>query len=168
MVDTVDTATRSRMMAAIRGRGTRPEQVVEALLRRQRERFQMHDARLPGKPDFVLADRRAVIRVHGCFWHMHGCEYARVPTSRRDFWQRKLTANKARDEAQLLALVAQRWRVLTVWECALRGAKRWRDDELVGLITVWLSGAADWDEVAGRPVHRPSREPRVDPDLAKL
>jgi DNA mismatch endonuclease (patch repair protein) len=150
MADTVDSATRSRMMPAIHGQWTLPERVVAGILRRLKERYHTHDARLPGRPDFVLPEHRAVIRVQGCFWHMHGCDYARTPRTRTEFWARKFAANRARDEATVIALVAARWRVLTVWECALRGSRRWSEADLELLIGDWLTCDEACDEISGR------------------
>lgn len=109
------------MMSGIRGKNTGPELVVRRLLYAAGFRFRLHVRHLPGKPDVVMAGRRVAIFVHGCFWHRHeACKFARSPASRRDFWAGKLTANVARDKRATQALQKDGWRVLTVWECAIR------------------------------------------------
>lgn len=105
-------------MFRIRGRDTKPELIVRSTLHRLGLRFRLHSAKLPGKPDIVLARWRTVVLVHGCFWHRHeACRYAYTPKSRLEFWMRKFDENKRRDVRNLEALVSCGWRVITVWEC---------------------------------------------------
>ena len=121
MMDIVDASTRSRMMAGIRGKDTRPEVLLRSALHRHGFRFRLHDRRLPGRPDLVLPRYRAAVLVHGCFWHRHeGCRYATTPSTRPEFWESKFEANVLRDREVLTMLRAAGWRVATVWECALR------------------------------------------------
>jgi len=110
-------------MASIRSKDTRPEVFVRRLLHRLGYRFRLHRADLPGKPDIVFPGRRAVIFVHGCFWHRHpdpSCKLARVPKSRADYWRPKLERNAARDASHRSALELAGWKVLEIWECQLR------------------------------------------------
>lgn len=113
------TAARSRNMAAIRGKNTKPEMLVRSWLHRNGFRFRLHRKDLPGKPDIVLQKYRTVIFVHGCFWHSHGCKNSVVPRTRREFWVEKLGVNRVRDETAQLALKKLGWRVTVVWECEL-------------------------------------------------
>ncbi len=118
MVDIVDKATRSRMMAGIGGKNTRPEMVVRKHLFAAGFRYRLHRRDLPGRPDIVLPKYQTVIFVHGCFWHRHkGCRFAAVPATNAQFWQEKLDGNVARDRRSARALRAAGWRVLRVWEC---------------------------------------------------
>src|SRR6185369_7871452 len=112
------------MMANIRGRNTNPELLVRSLIHRAGFRFKLHDTRLPGSPDLVLPSRSAVIFVHGCFWHLHGCKYTKMPGTRVEFWHPKLTRNKMRDQQTVAELVDLGWRVCIVWECATREAAK--------------------------------------------
>lgn len=108
-------------MARVKGRDTAPERRVRSLLHRMGYRFRLHVAALPGKPDIVLAKHRTVVFVHGCFWHGHtGCARSRRPSSNRAFWNRKIDANIRRDARQRRELAAEGWRVMVIWECALR------------------------------------------------
>jgi DNA mismatch endonuclease (patch repair protein) len=137
MTDIVDASTRSRMMAGIRGKDTRPEVLLRSALHRQGFRFRLHDRRLPGRPDLVLSRYRAVVLVHGCFWHRHeGCRYATTPSTRPDFWRSKFEANVRRDREVREMLRAAGWRVATVWECALR--KPSHVEETSRSLAVWL------------------------------
>jgi DNA mismatch endonuclease (patch repair protein) len=118
LTDVVSRKTRSRMMAGIKGMNTAPERLVRRYLHAAGLRFRLHDNRLPGRPDIVLARYRTVVLVHGCFWHMHpGCRYARMPASRTGFWQSKLEANVQRDRRDVAALSVLGWKVLIIWEC---------------------------------------------------
>lgn len=119
MTDVVDRATRSRMMSGIRGRDTKPEKRVRSFLHRAGLRFRLHTS-LPGKPDLVFPKHRAVVFVHGCFWHRHtGCRYATTPSSNAEFWQKKFDENVARDRRVARQLRKEGWRVFVMWECQL-------------------------------------------------
>ena len=120
MPDITDPATRSRMMSGIRGRDTRPELVVRRFLHARGFRYRLHVRDLSGTPDIVLPRYRAVVFVHGCFWHRHpGCRFAYRPKSRPEFWEAKLNANVDRDARDQERLRAAGWRVFVTWECEL-------------------------------------------------
>ncbi|MCU1302015.1 MAG: vsr [Candidatus Sulfotelmatobacter sp.] len=124
MTDVHSREQRSRNMAAIRGRDTRPEIRVRTALHRLGYRFRLHRKDLPGKPDIVLPKYRTVIFVHGCFWHSHSCRYGAVkPATRSAFWSAKRTATVERDQRKAQALSEQGWRVLTVWECETKDSE---------------------------------------------
>lgn len=137
MTDIVDQQTRSRMMAGIRGKDTKPELALRRALHARGFRFRLHSKAVHGRPDLVLPRYRAIVFVHGCFWHRHeSCRYATTPSTRQEFWQAKFTANVARDEAVHAKLLEDGWRVATVWECALR-----RSDQVsatADLLSAWL------------------------------
>ena len=138
MVDIVDRAVRSRMMARIGGKDTKPEMVLRRALHARGLRYRLHDRMLPGTPDLVFRRFGAVCFVHGCFWHRHQeCPYATVPATRPDFWKAKFKGNVKRDRRTREELLDSGWRVAIVWECALRAdlAKR----TSLGL-DVWLHG----------------------------
>ena len=114
---------RSAVMRQVKGRDTRPELAVRRLIWRLGGRYRLNRADLPGKPDIVLAGRRLVVFVHGCFWHGHDCARgARVPKANRDYWVAKIGRNRMRDAAARERLTALGWRVETVWESELRDA----------------------------------------------
>ena len=139
MADIVDSQTRSRMMSGIRGKDTRPELALRRALHALGFRYRLHARGVAGRPDLVLPKYRAIIFVHGCFWHRHeNCRLATTPATRPEFWADKFAANIARDRAVQEALIAEGWRVATVWECALR--KPGRVDAAVALLTTWLCG----------------------------
>lgn len=118
MADVLTPKQRSFNMSRIRGKDTKPEIIVRRLVHRLGYRFRLHQRKLPGCPDIVLARHRKVIFVHGCFWHMHNCRYGKVePATRRKFWRDKLEANKERDRKNRHKLRSQGWGILTIWEC---------------------------------------------------
>lgn len=119
-------AQSSAIMRGVRHKDTRPEWTVRRMLHGMGYRYRLHDAKLPGKPDLVFAKRRAVIFVHGCFWHAHGCGSDRPPRSRVEFWSEKLAANRIRDAANRDRLESTGWKVLTLWECELADAETLR------------------------------------------
>ena len=112
---------RSAQMALVRGRDTKPEMRVRKALHAAGLRYRLHDRRLPGVPDLVFPSRRIVLFVHGCFWHRHpGCAGARMPKSRLEFWEPKLSGNAERDKRNQTALETAGWEVMVIWECETR------------------------------------------------
>lgn len=149
MADVVDGETRSRMMSGIRARDTKPEMVVRRALFAAGFRFRLHCRDLPGVPDVVLPGRRVAVFVNGCFWHRHaGCRFAKLPATRTVFWKAKLDGNSARDAKAIKALLDLGWRVLVVWECAVR------DQEtllaLPKMLAEWIGGGAVTGAIRGR------------------
>ena len=110
---------RSRVMALILSKNTKPEMAVRKAVNALGFRFRTHDKDLPGKPDLVLRRYKKIIFVHGCFWHQHSCEHGGVPKSRTEYWEPKLAANKKRDRRALTALKKAGWSVLLLWECQI-------------------------------------------------
>jgi DNA mismatch endonuclease (patch repair protein) len=138
MVDVHSPERRSRNMRAIRGKNTSPELTLRKLLFARGLRFRLHARTLPGNPDIVLPKYRVAIFVHGCFWHGHNCYLFKLPTSRREFWLTKISQNRQRDSRHTQALLESGWRVLCVWECALKGRLKWGPEELGDCITTWI------------------------------
>ena len=146
MTDIVDQQTRSRMMSGIRGKNTKPELALRRALHARGFRFRLPSGKVYGRPDLVLPKHRAVVFVHGCFWHRHeGCRYATVPATRPEFWRAKFDANVARDNAIRTRLLENGWRVATVWECALRKPERLNN--VVRVFEEWLLGTEGQIEI---------------------
>lgn len=124
MADVLTPAQRALNMSRIRGRDTGPEMRVRRGLHAKGLRFRLHVRSLPGRPDLVFARYHTVAFVHGCFWHAHGCALSKLPATRMDFWKQKLEGNAARDRLITGQLQTNGWRVLVIWECALRGPQR--------------------------------------------
>lgn len=112
-------------------------------------RFRVSDRKLPGSPDMVFPRYRAVLFAHGCFWHGHDCHLFRLPGTRHEFWQAKIEGNRVRDAASEARLADAGWRVLTVWECALRGRARRPLDEVLADCAAWLRGDAPQGMIRG-------------------
>ncbi len=108
------------MMSGIRGKDTKPEMIIRRGLHARGFRFRLHDRTLPGKPDLVFPKYRAVIFVHGCFWHGHECHLFKWPKTRVEFWREKIEGNRARDVRVALELRGSGWDVIEVWECQLK------------------------------------------------
>jgi len=119
-MDTLSRVERSKRMALIGGKDTKPELLVRKIVRSFGYQFRLNVSNLPGKPDIVFPNRRKVIFVHGCFWHRHpGCDLARLPKSKRQFWVPKLQENRRRDLRNIAKLRREKWGVCVVWECQL-------------------------------------------------
>lgn len=136
MSDVFSAQKRSEVMSRIRAKDTTPELFVRKMLHRRGLRYRLYNRKLAGTPDLTFARFRAVVFVHGCFWHAHrGCAKAHVPASRHDWWVAKLERNQERDRRILTQLTAAGWRVAVVWQCAC--AKRFAavlEDRLVAFI----------------------------------
>lgn len=154
MADIVDKETRSQMMSGIRAKNTRPEMFLRQGLHALGFRFRLHAKDIPGKPDIVLPKYRALVVVHGCFWHGHNCRYFKLPQTRPEFWQEKIEANRKRDLRDAELQHNSGWRSLIVWECAVRaGMKSKPAIDLVTLVSDWLetsSSCASIDEMGLR------------------
>lgn len=140
MADTVDRATRSRMMSGIRGTDTRGEILIRKGLHARGFRYRLNVRTLPGKPDIVLPRHRTVVFFNGCFWHRHDCPLFRWPKTREEFWRDKLGRNHARDQRVYHQLTESGWRVGIVWECGLRAAGN-DPAALLDQIAEWVAAA---------------------------
>lgn len=138
MSDVLSAQQRSLCMSRIRGKDTKPEILVRKGLFALGFRFRLHAKDLPGSPDLVFPKHRAVIFVHGCLWHGHACHLFKWPQTNAVFWRNKIEKNKHNDTACQQALRAAGWRVLTIWECALRGRKRMEPGSLLNNVSQWL------------------------------
>ncbi len=127
------------MMSGIRGKNTKPELMIRKALHARGFRYRIHCKDLPGNPDLCLPKYRAVIFVHGCFWHGHDCHLFKWPKTRPEFWKQKIERNCIVDDAAVLRLAEAGWRVATVWECALKGPSRLHKGEITDSLAAWLS-----------------------------
>jgi DNA mismatch endonuclease, patch repair protein len=122
-VDTVDAATRSRIMRAVPRSDTAPELLLRKALHRLGLRYRLHVRSLPGSPDIVFVGPRVAVFVHGCYWHRHeGCRLATTPKSNAGFWQGKFRDNVARDRHAVKQLEADGWAVVIAWQCEVQTA----------------------------------------------
>ena len=137
------------MMSGIRGKNTRPELFIRKALHKKGFRYKLHDKRLPGKPDLVFPRYRAVILVHGCFWHGHDCSLFKWPSTREEFWQAKIRRNREKDLEVLADLESSGWRVLVVWECAIKGRGKLVETELLDSLERWLDSDVHHGEIRG-------------------
>ena len=144
MIDIVDKNTRSKMMAGIRGKNTRPELFVRSVLHRRGYRFRIHRTDLPGSPDIVLPKYSLAIFVHGCFWHRHAyCKKAAIPGTNAGRWTDKFSANIVRDAKDISSLLANGWRVLVLWECGIN-SRDLNEDWLIQIINDRRETYIEW------------------------
>lgn len=137
MADRIDSERRSWNMSRIRSKNTKPEILLRKALHVMGFRYRLHDRKLPGSPDFVFPKYKAVIFVHGCFWHRHGCKATATPLTNQEFWLKKFADTITRDKRNIQDLLDCGWRVAIVWECVLRGKKELPDIIATELVD-WL------------------------------
>lgn len=142
------------MMANIKARDTKPEIAIRKALHSKGYRYKLHDNSLPGKPDMVFPQYNAVIQIQGCFWHMHDCHLFKWPKTRPDFWRDKITGNKMRDKENLIALQQLGWRVLEIWECAIKGKFKRNIEEIICCSITWLHSESIYDSISGIEKHK--------------
>lgn len=125
MSDVHSNAIRSYNMSRIKGKDTKPEEIVRKYLFSKGFRYRKNVSTLPGKPDIILPKYKTCIFVNGCFWHKHeGCKYFAWPKNNADFWKDKLEKNVVRDKLEQAELEKMGWHIIIVWECQLRKKKR--------------------------------------------
>lgn len=137
-------------MAAIGGRDTKPELIIRKALYARGFRYRLNVKTIPGRPDIVLRRYRAVVFVHGCFWHGHDCHLFKWPRTRPDFWREKIGKNVERDQGTMVQLREEGWRTAIIWECALKGRTRLHLPDLVEELTAWLTGSLSECVIEGR------------------
>lgn len=126
-MDTVSKEVRSRNMAAIKGKDTKPELLVRKFLFSKGFRYKLYDRSLPGKPDLVFPKHRVVLFIHGCFWHGHeGCKYFVIPKTRTEWWIAKINRNRQLDNENMIKLRKLGWKIVTIFECRLKPKDRSR------------------------------------------
>lgn len=120
-MDHVSKADRSKIMAAVRGKGNKStERLFKMALVRSRIRgWKQNPTDVLGRPDIVFQDRRLAIFLDGCFWHFCKSCYRR-PKSSQPFWDTKVRLNVARDLKVNRTLTKSGWRVLRIWEHDIR------------------------------------------------
>ena len=149
MADVVSAVKRSAMMAGIRGKNTNPEMLLRAGLHRRGLRYRLHDRSLPGSPDMIFVQHRAVLFANGCFWHGHFCHLFKWPTTRPTFWKQKIEATRHRDTEAHAALRQEGWRVAIVWECALKGLAKLPLAKILDKCETWVRSDALELEIIG-------------------
>lgn len=153
MADVHSQAIRSKNMRAIRNQDTAIEQRIALILKDRGFTYRVQDKALPGRPDFVLPAETAIIFVHGCFWHRHHCYLFKMPATRTEFWSGKINSNVERDRRYVEQLREGGWKVLIVWECALRGKLQLQDSALIERLEEWLLAATDSSEIDHQGLH---------------
>ena len=154
MADVVSAEVRSRMMSGIRGKNTKPELIIRRGLHARGFRYVIHDVRLPGKPDLVFPKYRALIFIHGCFWHGHDCHLFKWPKTRTEFWRTKIERNRAIDQKTVTAIKRLKWRCCVVWECSLKSPSRLREGRVVDRISTWLLSNRPEIIIRGRDIKK--------------
>lgn len=122
MTDILTPEQRSWNMRQIKGKDTQIEVMTRKFLFQKGFRFRKNDRRYPGKPDIVLPKYNTIVFINGCFWHRHeNCKLATMPKTRTEFWEKKLNRNAENDKRNVRLLEDDGWRVITLWECKLKG-----------------------------------------------
>lgn len=148
-MDTITPEARSALMSRIRSKNTKPEVTVRSILHAMGYRFRLHKKDLPGRPDIVLPRHKKIVLVQGCFWHGHNCKLASKPKSNSDYWSKKISGNKERDNVNSAALRNCGWEILELWECEIR-----RNDNLEERLRKFMS-CSNREEIKGSPERKP-------------
>jgi len=149
MADVHTPEQRQRNMSRIRGRDTKPELLIRRGLHARGLRYRLQERTLPGRPDLVFPRYHVALFVNGCFWHGHHCPMFHLPATRTEFWRTKIAATQARDARAQDALIDLGWRVLTVWECALKGPSRQPHDAVIEACYLFVLGNDGNGEISG-------------------
>ena len=125
MADIFSKAKRSEIMSRIKGKETKLEILVRRFLFARGFRYRKNDPRYAGKPDIVLPKYRAIVFVHGCFWHGHeNCRAAALPATRKEFWKNKIAGNVERDQKSIELLIKEGWKVIIIWDCEINNEEK--------------------------------------------
>lgn len=149
MSDVFSKQKRSEVMSNIKSSNTKPEKQIRSLLHNLGYKFRLHDKKIPGKPDLKLSKYNTVILINGCFWHRHNCHLFKPPKSNVEFWDEKLDKNRDRDLKNIENLIELDWRVLVIWECAIKGKQSLNDKELASKISLFLNSNFHLAEITG-------------------
>lgn len=149
MSDTHSKEIRSKNMAAITSKNTKPEMLIRKSLHIRGFRYGLYNKKLPGRPDLHLRKYNAVLFVNGCFWHVHDCHLFKQPKSNKEYWSEKLEKNKKRDQKNIKHLLEIRKRVCVIWECSLKGKTNMPLEEVISSITKWLKSDKRYLEIEG-------------------
>jgi len=154
LADIVSPEKRSAMMAGISGKNTTPEIYIRQVLHRSGYRFRLHRKDIPGTPDIFLPRYNVAIFVQGCFWHGHeNCHLFRLPQTRTEFWEAKITGNKTRDARVRQELIQSGYRVLDIWECSIKGKTAWEPEILAAALGQYISYShEEYLEIFGRDI----------------
>lgn len=136
-------------MSRVGSKDTKPELLIRRGLHALGFRYRLHVKELPGKPDLVFPRFKSVIQINGCFWHGHACPLCRMPSSNAEYWRKKVARNKERDISNRQRLVEKGWRVLTIWECALRGKEKLELSQVLESTSEWLLSTRSVCEIKG-------------------
>lgn len=138
MIDIVSGDIRSKMMAGIKGKNTKGEVLIRKGLHNLGFRYQLHRKDLPGNPDLVFPKYKSIIFVNGCFWHAHDCHLFKWPSTRPEFWEKKISENKIRDCKNIVACTEMGWKVLIIWECSYKGKTKRKLEEVLQTAAKWI------------------------------
>lgn len=149
MADIIDSASRSRLMARIGSKNTKPETMLGKALFAEGLRYRKNVKGLPGSPDLVFRKFSAAVFVHGCFWHGHDCDLFRLPMTRPEFWSKKIRSNRVRDERAIDALREMGYRPAVVWECAIRGTGKLSLEACARITSDWIKSDREFLDLRG-------------------
>ena len=131
MTDVHTKKQRSKNMAAIISKNTKPEITVRKTMYKMGLRYRLHRKDLPGKPDIVLGPINLALFINGCVWHRHvNCKYAYNPKTRKNFWNKKFTDTIKRDIKNNIELEKLGWKSVVIWECETQDQDSLRDQIL--------------------------------------
>jgi len=149
LTDTVSAKKRSEVMSRVGSKDTKPELLIRKGLHARGFRYRLHVKELPGKPDLVFPRYKSIIQINGCFWHGHSCDLYRFPKSNTEYWKEKIKRNVERDISNIKCLTDAGWRILIIWECAIKRKARLPMEKVLNIASEWLLSEKPNCEIAG-------------------
>lgn len=135
---------RSQLMARVRSAGNRTTELrlIDIMRKHHIAGWRRHWP-LVGHPDFVWPKKRTAVFVDGCFWHGHNCGRNLTSQTNVNEWAQKIIANRLRDRRVNRQLKAKGWKVLRLWECALRDPRQQFVSRLRASVSTEPSGSKE-------------------------
>ncbi len=118
-MDVFSKAERSKVMRAVKSNKNKSTELkLIEIFRKYELKGWRRNYKVFGKPDFVFHKYKIAVFVDGCFWHGHDCRNTK-PASNKDYWDKKIDRNIARDKKVNSHLTDLGWKVIRIWECEL-------------------------------------------------
>jgi len=149
MTDVFSSEKRSKVMSRITGKNTEPEMKIRKALHGLDYRYSLHKKNLPGKPDIYFRKYNALIEINGCYWHGHDCHFFKWPQNNKEFWKKKIGRTKERDGNNFRKLQDMGYRLLVIWECAIKGKTSLDFEVLIESVIKWLHSDIQFKEIEG-------------------
>lgn len=117
-MDNLTAEQRKKNMQHIRSDNTKIEAILRNALWNKGYRYRKNYTELPGKPDIVLTKYKIAIFCDGEFFHGKDWEVLKPKLEKgnnSEYWVKKITRNRERDEEVNKKLLSMGWTVIRFW-----------------------------------------------------